>query len=309
VPEFVHKPVMVAEVLAALRPKPGGRCVDGTIGFGGHAAAILQASTPGGWLFGCDQDGVALEAAAARLAAFAGRFELKRGNFSELADWLEPESCDGVLLDLGVSSPQLDCVERGFSFQQSGPLDMRMDTRQAFTAARLVNEASVDELTRIFRDLGEEPEARRLARVIENERRLRRFETTRQLAELIERVSRRRGKRLHPATRVFQALRMAVNDELGALARGLEAAIKILKPRGRLAVITFHSGEVRLVKAFGRDLSRDYALPGGVDVPELRQPAAAKLRWIQRKAIRPGGEEIAANPRARSAQLRVLEKI
>ncbi len=308
-PEFVHKPVMVAEVLAALRPKPGGRCVDGTIGFGGHAAAILQASTPGGWLFGCDQDGVALEAAAARLAAFAGRFELKRGNFSELADWLEPESCDGVLLDLGVSSPQLDCVERGFSFQQSGPLDMRMDTRQAFTAARLVNEASVDELTRIFRDLGEEPEARRLARVIENERRLRRFETTRQLAELIERVSRRRGKRLHPATRVFQALRMAVNDELGALARGLEAAIKILKPRGRLAVITFHSGEVRLVKAFGRDLSRDYALPGGVDVPELRQPAAAKLRWIQRKAIRPGGEEIAANPRARSAQLRVLEKI
>ena len=300
---------MVAEVLAALRPKPGGRCVDGTIGFGGHAAAILQASTPGGWLFGCDQDGVALEAAAARLAAFAGRFELKRGNFSELADWLEPESCDGVLLDLGVSSPQLDCVERGFSFQQSGPLDMRMDTRQAFTAARLVNEASVDELTRIFRDLGEEPEARRLARVIENERRLRRFETTRQLAELIERVSRRRGKRLHPATRVFQALRMAVNDELGALARGLEAAIKILKPRGRLAVITFHSGEVRLVKAFGRELSRDYALPGGVDVPELRQPAAAKLRWIQRKAIRPGGEEIAANPRARSAQLRVLEKI
>src|SRR6266542_516740 len=296
---------MVAEVLAALRPKPGGRCVDGTIGFGGHAAAILQASTPGGWLFGCDQDGVALEAAAARLAAFAGRFELKRGNFSELADWLEPESCDGVLLDLGVSSPQLDCVERGFSFQQSGPLDMRMDTRQAFTAARLVNEASVDELTRIFRDLGEEPEARRLARVIENERRLRRFETTRQLAELIERVSRRRGKRLHPATRVFQALRMAVNDELGALARGLEAAIKILKPRGRLAVITFHSGEVRLVKAFGRELSRDYALPGGVDVPELRQPAAAKLRWIQRKAIRPGGEEIAANPRARSAQLRV----
>jgi 16S rRNA (cytosine1402-N4)-methyltransferase len=145
--------------------------------------------------------------------------------------------------------------------------------------------------------------------VIENERRLRRFETTRQLAELIERVSRRRGKRLHPATRVFQALRMAVNDELGALGRGLEAAIKILKPRGRLAVITFHSGEVRLVKAFGREQARDYALPGGVDVPELRQPAAAKLRWIQRKAIRPGAEEIAANPRARSAQLRVLEKI
>ncbi len=308
-PEFIHKPVMVAEVLAALGPKPGGRYVDGTVGGGGHAAAILRGSTPSGWLFGCDRDGAALEAAAARLAEFSGRFELKRGNFSELADWLEPESCDGVLLDLGVSSPQLDWVERGFSFQQSGPLDMRMDTRQALTAARLVNEASVDELIRIFRDLGEEPEARRLARVIENERRLRRFETTRQLAELIERVSRHRGKRLHPATRVFQALRMAVNDELGALRFGLEAALRILKSRGRLAVITFHSGEVRLVKQFGRDHSRDYALPGEVDVPELRQPVTAKLKWVQRKAIRPDAEELAANPRARSAQLRVLEKI
>ena len=133
-PEFVHKPVLVAEVLAALRPKPGGRYVDGTIGGGGHAAAILQASTPDGWLFGCDRDGAALEAAGARLAEFGGRFELTRGNFSELADWLEPESCDGVLLDLGVSSPQLEWVERGFSFQQSGPLDMRMDTRQPLTA-------------------------------------------------------------------------------------------------------------------------------------------------------------------------------
>jgi 16S rRNA (cytosine1402-N4)-methyltransferase len=309
VPEFVHKPVMVAEVLAALRPAPGGRYVDGTIGGGGHAAAILRASTPSGWLFGSDRDGAALEAAAARLSAFGSRFELKRGSFAELADWLEPESCDGVLLDLGVSSPQLDWAERGFSFQQSGPLDMRMDTRQPLTAARLINEASVDDLIRIFRDLGEEPEARRLARVIENERRLRRFETTRQLAELIEKVSRRRGKRLHPATRVFQALRMAVNDELVALRCGLRAALTILKQRGRLAVITFHSGEVRLVKQFGREHSRDYALPGEADVPELRQPVAAKLRWVQRKAIRPAAEELAANPRARSAQLRVLEKI
>ena len=300
---------MVAEVLAALGPRPGGRYVDGTVGGGGHAAAILRGSTPGGWLFGCDRDGAALEAAAARLAEFGSRFELQRGNFSELADWLEPESCDGVLLDLGVSSPQLDWVERGFSFQQSGPLDMRMDTRQPLTAERLVNEASVDELIRIFRDLGEEPEARRLARAIEDERRLRRFETTRQLAELIEKVSRQRGKRLHPATRVFQALRMAVNDELGSLRCGLNGALKILKPRGRLAVITFHSGEARLVKEFGREHSRDYALLGEVDVPELRQPVAAKLKWVQRKAIRPGAEELAANPRARSAQLRVLEKI
>ena len=300
---------MVAEVLAGLGPKPGGRYVDGTVGGGGHAAAILRGSTPGGWLFGCDRDGAALEAAAARLAEFGGRFELKRGNFSELAEWIGPESCDGVVLDLGVSSPQLDWVERGFSFQRRGPLDMRMDTREPLTAERLVNEASVDELIRIFRDLGEEPEARRLARVIENERRLRRFETTRQLAELIEKVSRHRGKRLHPATRVFQALRMAVNDELGALVGGLAAALTILKPRGRLAVITFHSGEDRLVKEFGRRLSREYALPGTVDVPELRQPRAANLKWVQRKPIRPGAEELAANPRARSAKLRVLEKI
>jgi 16S rRNA (cytosine1402-N4)-methyltransferase len=300
---------MVGEVLAALGPKPGGRYVDGTIAGGGHAAAVLHGSTPSGWLFGCDRDGAALEAAAARLAVFGDRFELKRGNFSQLADWLEPESCDGVLLDLGVSSAQLDWPERGFSFQQSGPLDMRMDTRQSLTAEQLVNEASVDELIRIFRDLGEEPEARRLARVIVSERRLRRFETTRQLAELIERVSPRRGKRLHPATRVFQALRMAVNDELGSLRSGLESALKILHPRGRLAVITFHSGEDRLVKQFGRAHSRDYALSGEVDVPELRRPVAAKLKWVRRKAIRPGADELAANPRARSAQLRVLEKI
>src|SRR5262249_5172674 len=155
VPEFVHKPVMVAEVLIALRPTPGGRYVDGTLGGGGHAAAILRASTPNGWLFGSDRDGAALEAAAARLAEFSGRFELRRGNFSDLADWLEAESCDGVLLDLGVSSPQLEWVERGFSFQHCGPLDMRMDTRQPLTAERLVNEARVEDLIRIFRDLGE----------------------------------------------------------------------------------------------------------------------------------------------------------
>src|SRR6266480_6348758 len=155
------------------------------------------------------------------VAEVAGRYELRRGNFAELAEWFEAGSSDGVLLDLGVSSPQLDRGERGFSFQQDGPLDMRMDRRQALTAAQLVNETGAEELMRLFLDLGEEPEARRLARAIEGERRLRRFETTRQLAELIERISPRRGKRAHPATRVFQALRLAVNDEIGSLRRGL----------------------------------------------------------------------------------------
>lgn len=299
---------MSAEVVAALQPRAGGRYADGTVGGGGHAAAILKASAPSGWLSGCDRDGVALEAAAARLAGFAGRFELRRGNFSELADWIEPESFDGVLLDLGVSSPQLDLAERGFSFQQDGPLDMRMDGAQPLTAARLVNEAAEAELAGIFRELGEEREARRLARVIVEERRLRRFETTRQLAMLVERTVRRSGGRLHPATRVFQALRMAVNDELGSLRRGLAAALTILKPGGRLAVITFQSLEDRAVKEFGREHARDYTVTGP-DVPELRQPVRPKMKWVRRKAIPPRADEVAANPRARSARLRVLEKI
>ena len=300
---------MVAEVLAALQPKRGGRYVDGTIGGGGHAEAILKASSPSGFLYGCDRDGAALEAAAQRLAPFAGRFELRRGNFSELADWIPPDSCDGVLLDLGVSSPQLAEPERGFSFLQEGPLDMRMDSRQSLTAAELVNEWSESELARIFWDLGEEPQARRLARAIVRQRQVSRLETTGQLARLIERLAPRRGKKRHPATRVFQALPMAVNDEKSSLRSGLAAALSILGAGGRLAVITFHSVEDRLVKEFGREQSRDYTVEGPVDVPALRQPRAPVLRWVQRKAIQPSAGEVAENPRARSAQLRVMEKV
>ncbi len=300
---------MVAEVLAALKPRQGGRYADGTVGGGGHAEAILAASSPTGWLSGCDRDGVAVEAAQARLAEFAGRFEIRRANFAELAEPLEPGSFDGVLLDLGVSSPQLDTAERGFSFQQDGPLDMRMDVRQSLTAADLVNDLSADELAKIFWQLGEEPQSRRFARAIEHDRRDRRFTTTGQLAALIERLSPRHGQRTHPATKVFQALRMAVNDELGSLRRGLEGAVKLLKPGGRLAVITFHSLEDRVVKEFGRERSRDYEFEGPVDVPELRRPRKPELRWVQRKAVKPGPAELSANPRSRSAQLRVMEKI
>jgi 16S rRNA (cytosine1402-N4)-methyltransferase len=309
VTNFIHIPVMAGEVMATLNPKPGDRLSDGTVGMGGHAKLMLQASAPNGWLYGCDQDGDALRIASERLAEFAGRFELRRGNFSELADWVPAGSCDGVLLDLGVSSPQLDQAARGFSFQQDGPLDMRMDRRQELTAAQLVNESSVTELARIFWELGGEPEARRFARAIEHDRRLSRFETTLQLAGLIERLSPRRGRKAHPATRVFQALRLAVNDEMGALQRGLAAAQTILKPGGRLAVITFHSLEDRLVKEFGRAVCRDYTFTGDVDIPELRRPRAPEMKWVSRKAILPGAEELAANPRARSAQLRALEKI
>jgi len=300
---------MVEEVLAALRPRSGGRYVDGTIGGAGHAATILAASSPNGWLYACDRDGAAVEAARARLAEFGGRFELRQGNFANLTDWVPAGSCDGALLDLGVSSPQLDEAGRGFSFQQAGPLDMRMDRRQTETAASLVNEASMERLASIFWELGGERDARRFARAIAQEREHRRFETTRQLAELIERLAPRHGKKTHPATKVFQAIRMAVNDEIGSLQQGLAGALKVLKPGGRLAVITFHSLEDRVVKDFGRTRARDYTFAGEVDVPELREPCAPELRWVQRKAIQPGAEEMATNPRSRSAQLRVMEKV
>jgi 16S rRNA (cytosine1402-N4)-methyltransferase len=214
-----------------------------------------------------------------------------------------------VLLDLGISSDQLDAAGRGFSFQQDGPLDMRKDRRQSLTAAELVNAEGEAELARIFWELGQEEHARRIARAVVAERRSRRFETTRQLAQLVERMSPRHGRKAHPATKVFQALRIKVNDELATLKSGLAAAYTVLKPGGRLAVITFHSLEDRLVKEFGRVQTRDYTVPGEVDVPELRQACAPKMRWTQRKAIRPGAMELELNPRARSAQLRVLERI
>jgi 16S rRNA (cytosine1402-N4)-methyltransferase len=226
-----------------------------------------------------------------------------------MAEWLPEATCDGIVLDLGVSSPQLDQAERGFSFQSEGPLDMRMDPTQPLSAEVVVNETPVDELERILRELGEEPRARRLARMIDEERKVRRLKTTRELATLIERGAPRRGARLHPATRTFQAIRLVVNDELGQLRRGLEAASKILRPGGRLAVITFHSIEVRILKEFGRERTRDYTFDGNVDVPELRRPQVQDMRWIHRRAVTASPEELASNPRARSAQLRALEKV
>jgi 16S rRNA (cytosine1402-N4)-methyltransferase len=301
---------MAAEVLAALNPRPGGRYADGTLGGAGHAAQMLAASSPTGWLYGCDRDGAAVEAAQARLSAlYAGRFEIRRGNFSELADWVPAAGCDGVLLDLGVSSPQLDRAGRGFSFQQDGPLDMRMDDRQTLTAAGLVNEEDAESLAKIFWEYGGERDSRRFAKAIAHDRAQRKFLTTRQLAELIERISPRAGKKAHPATKVFQALRIAVNDEIGSLKRGLAGAVKILKPGGRLAVITFHSLEDRVVKEFGRERTRDYVFSGEVDVPELRTPVVPELKWVSRKVVMPGETELRENPRARSAQLRILEKM
>ena len=307
-PEFVHKSVLLGEVVEALQPRSGEKYFDGTIGGGGHAAAILEASGPDGWLWGMDRDGDALAAAEQRLAKFAGRFELKRGNFSEVAEWIPPASCAGIVLDLGVSSAQLDWSERGFSFSAEGPLDARMDQRQAMTAADLVNESSEFDLAKILWEFGEERQSRRFAKAIVEQRKAKRFTTTKELADLIERLAPRHGKRTHPATQVFQALRIATNDELGSLRRGLDAAVKILQPGGRMAVITFHSLEVRLFREFGNERTRDYAMEGEVDVPELRKPRKPELRWVQRKGVQPGEAELDSNPRSRSAQLRVLEK-
>jgi 16S rRNA (cytosine1402-N4)-methyltransferase len=302
---------MIAEALAGLLPQAGGRYVDATLGGGGHAEAILAASNPSGWLFGCDRDGAAVEATTARLTAagFAGRFEIRRANYAEMLEWIPPASCDGVLFDLGVSSPQLDVPGRGFSFQADGPLDMRMDQRQALTAAEIVNEWPEAELAELFFAQGEEPEGRRMARAIVRERQQRRLQTTGELAALLERVAPRRGQKRHPATRVFQALRMAVNDESRSLRSGLAAACTLLRRGGRLVVITFHSGEDRIVKEFGREQTRDYTFDGLVDVPVLRRPRVPVLKWVERKAVQPGAEEVAGNARARSAQLRVLEKL
>ena len=307
--DFIHEPVLLEEVLEALSPVSGGLYVDGTVGGGGHSEAILEACSPEGRLVAFDRDDWALNAAASRLARFGDRMELHHEAFAGLAKRLAKRRCDGVLLDLGVSSPQLDEAERGFSFQADGPLDMRMDRRQSVTAAQLVNELESEKLAEIFWKLGGERKSRRIARAIVEQRSMQRLDTTKQLAEAVERACPRRGARTHPATGVFQALRMAVNDELGQVEAGLEAGWSVLKPGGRLAVITFHSGEDRVVKQFGRRLAKPYTVRGEVDLPELREPREPLAKELSRKAIKPSKEELDRNPRSRSAQLRVLEKI
>lgn len=306
---FVHKPVLLTEVLAQLGLRPGRIVADGTLGGAGHAAALLEAGLPNGFLYGCDRDGAAVDVAATRLRLLSDRFEIRRGHFAELADWVPLGSCDAVLLDLGVSSHQLDTPARGFSFSHDGPLDMRMDDRQDVAAAKLVNELDATELAKIFWSFGEEPQARRIAARIVRSRTLRPIQTTAELAALVEKVSPRRGRRAHPATKVFQALRLAVNDELAGVSGGLVAALKILKPGGRLAVITFHSLEDRLVKQFGRECSAEYAWDAGAMRPDWTRPQRPVLRLVNAKAIKPGESELRDNPRSRSAQLRVFEKL
>lgn len=306
-PAFAHVPVLMREVLEALRPQSGQNYLDGTLGGGGHAEAVLEASSPSGFLYACDRDRAAVQAAGERLGRFAGRFEIRQCEY-EKADWVPEGACAGALLDLGVSSHQLDTPGRGFSFLNDGPLDMRMNPQEGATAADIINSWPEADLARLFWEFGDERAARRIARRIAEERQVRPMATTGQLAALVERVEPRRGRPSHPATRVFQALRIEVNDEIGTLRRGLDLAWSRLAPGGRLAVISFHSLEDRVVKEFMRAKARDYDVMGPVDRPEFRQPRSPHGMAVTRKAILPAEEELAANPRSRSSQLRVLEK-
>lgn len=302
-----HQPVLYQESLDALQPRDGGRYVDGTVGAGGHAAGILAASAPSGRLLGLDVDPQALDLAGERLAEYGERATLVRASYAQLAQQLAAigwDAVDGILLDLGASSMQFDSAERGFAFSQDGPLDMRMDPGLQRSAADLVNELPEQDLADLIHEFGEEPRARTVARRIVQERPI---ETTAELAGVVARALRARRGAIHPATRTFQALRIAVNSELDNLQAVLPQAIAALKPGGRLAMIAFHSLEDRLVKQYFRREGRDCICPPAQPVCTCEHQAS--IKEVTRKPIRPSAAEEGQNPRARSARLRVAEKL
>lgn len=309
--ESLHIPVLLEEAVDLLDVRPGGIYVDGTVGLGGHSNEILRRLEGSGRLIGLDRDADALVQAQERLSWSAGNLQLINEDFRRLPRLLPSlgiEAVDGLLLDLGVSSLQLDSAQRGFSFRLSGPLDMRMDRREGLTAAGLIESADKEELMRIFREYGEERSARRIAEEIVRVRRADPIRTTDQLATLVERVKGRRpGQRIHPATQVFQALRIAVNQELKGLGEFVSRAIRLLRPGGRLVVIAFHSLEDRIIKQTfmteaGRRVSR---LPLLAD----EEPLTENVKLLTRKPIVASESETAKNPRARSARLRAVERL
>jgi 16S rRNA (cytosine1402-N4)-methyltransferase len=301
-----HVSVLYKEVLAWLQPRPGGRYIDATLGAGGHASGILMASDPSGRLLGLDADPAAIAFAAEILQPFGDRVVLKATNARHMGAIAPPlgfGQADGVLMDLGLSSRQLADAERGFSFSQDGPLDMRMNYSQGQTAADLVNRLPETDLADLLWRYGEERKSRRIARAIVAARPL---TTTGQLADLVAQTVGRREK-IHPATRTFQALRIAVNDELEALGEALPQARGLLRPGGRLAVIAFHSLEDRLVKRFYQQEARDCLCPPQVPVCVCEHSATLKV--LTPRPVRPSDDEIARNPRSRSARLRVAERL
>ncbi|MBO2520550.1 MAG: 16S rRNA (cytosine(1402)-N(4))-methyltransferase RsmH [Clostridia bacterium] len=309
---FSHTPVLLEAVLEYLAPRPGGIYVDGTVGGGGHAAAILEAAGEGARLIGLDRDPEAIEAAGRRLAPFSQRVRLVQANFRALPQVLDAAGVarvDGILLDLGVSSHQLDREERGFSYWKDAYLDMRMGPDAPRTAAQLLAELEIGEIARILRDYGEERWAARIAQFIGEARKTRPIETAGQLVEIVKAAvpaaARRSGP--HPARRTFQALRIAVNDELGALREVLESAVPRLSPGGRLVVISFHSLEDRIVKQRFAEEARGCTCPP--ELPVCRCGRRPRLKILTRRPVVPGPAEVAQNPRARSAKLRAAERV
>jgi 16S rRNA (cytosine1402-N4)-methyltransferase len=309
-----HIPVMAEEVLEALAPRPGTRHIDATLGGGGHAERILESSHPDGRLLGIDADGAAIARVRARLAPrFGDRLQLRQANFRDLAS-VAPEAgfdaVDGCFFDLGLSSFQLADDERGFGFRTGGPLDMRFDTGRGVPAAELLATLDQAELTALFGRYGEEPFSGRIARAIVEARRVAPVQTAEELASLVARVTPGRApgrRRVHPATRVFQALRIAVNEELDALQAGLAAAVDLLGPGGRLVVLSYHSLEDRIVKRFLQAERRGCTCPP--EVPVCVCGHEPRLRLLGTKGAVPTAAEISANPRARSARLRAAERI
>lgn len=313
---MVHIPVLLRETVAALALSPGASCIDGTLGGAGHSEALLLATSPNGKLLGLDADPAAIRRAQERLAPFGARAVLRQGSFRDLATIAEATGftqVQAILLDLGISSYQLEDGTRGFSFQADGPLDMRLDPAAPLSAAEIVNDWPQDALADVIYRYGEEPRSRRIARAIVAARPL---NSTAALADVIARaLGGRQGQRIHPATRVFQALRIAVNDELGALEDALPQAVKLLAPRGRVAIITFHSLEDRIVKQFIQREARDCICDLDPRTQRFVGQAAchcghrATLRAVTRKPIQPSEVEIQQNPRSRSAKLRVAERL
>lgn len=300
-----HIPVLLEKVVEGLAVKPGGLYIDATVGEGGHAEAILEASFPDGCLLGIDVDDEALKKAAERLARFKGRVALVKANYRDLASIARREGffqVDGILFDLGFAFFQVEDPRRGFSFYLNGPLDMRYDRSGKTSAYHIVNRIPEEELADIIWKYGEEPKARRIAKAIAQARPIR---STLELARIVEQVVGSGGK-IHPATRVFQAIRIAVNQELDNLKEALPQAVELLKPGGRLAVISFHSLEDRIVKEFFRQESRDCICPP--EMPVCVCGHKATLKVITQKPITPSPEEVEANPRSRSAKLRIAER-
>ncbi|GJQ34022.1 MAG: ribosomal RNA small subunit methyltransferase H [Anaerolineaceae bacterium] len=302
-----HKPVLYQEIIHALQPRNSGRYVDGTLGAGGHARGILEACAPDGQLLGLDVDPQALAIARETLAPYEGRIHLVQASHITLSEQLASlswDAIDGIVLDLGASSMQFDNSERGFSFMQDGPLDMRFGINAVMSAADIVNTFDERELADIIFKYGEDRDARKIARAIVQARPL---HTTGELVATIENSSPRRGDKTHPATQTFQALRIAVNDELAAVEKTLPQAVTVLKSGGRCAVISFHSLEDRIVKEYFREQSKDLINPPYERIYEVERKAVVKL--VNKKPILPGEEELRENPRARSAKLRVVEKL